>query len=59
MNAKPRQSPTPLWHQPSPAGPPAPGYDAWLKTELAKGEAQLDAGQSTALGAVRKEFGLE
>jgi hypothetical protein len=38
---------------------PVPGYDAWLTGELAAGIADLDAGKTTPLADVRKEFGLE
>jgi hypothetical protein len=38
---------------------PVPGYDAWLAGELTTGIADLNAGKTTPLAEVRKEFGLE
>lgn len=57
MNKPAAPLPSALW-TPTDATP-APGYDAWLKTELAAGTADLDAGKLTPLSDIRKEFGLE
>lgn len=49
-----------LWHQPSnPAATPVDGYDIYLRADLAIGTADLDAGGTTPLEEVRKEFDLE
>jgi hypothetical protein len=39
--------------------PPVAGYEAWLAEDIAAGVADLDAGKTTPLADVRKEFGLE
>jgi hypothetical protein len=38
---------------------PEPGYEAYVREKVAKGIAQLDAGEGIPLEDVRKEFGLE
>ncbi len=44
---------------PTSGAPPVAGYDAWLEQDIAAGLADLDAGRTVALPAMRKEFGLE
>ncbi|WP_196053583.1 hypothetical protein [Paracoccus lichenicola] len=45
------------------SGPPgqqaAPGYDEWLKAEIAAGIAELDAGKFMTLEDMKREFGQE
>ncbi|WP_347137701.1 hypothetical protein [Paracoccus sp. SSK6] len=48
------------WLKPSTSdGPAEPGYDEWLTAEIARGIAELDAGRSTPIEDVRREFGQE
>lgn len=54
-----KPAPATLWTPPTEAEPPVPGYDAWLDAELARGLADLDAGKSTPLADLCKEFGHE
>ncbi|NKC10818.1 MAG: hypothetical protein GKR94_00995 [Gammaproteobacteria bacterium] len=43
----------------APDGQPGPGYQAWLKDEIAAGIAQLDAGPSIPAPRVWQDLGLE
>lgn len=44
---------------PSPDDQPEPGYEEWLKAEIAEGIAQLDAGKGIPAEEVWKSLGLE
>ncbi|NKC12418.1 MAG: hypothetical protein GKR94_09505 [Gammaproteobacteria bacterium] len=43
----------------APEEQPEPGYQAWLKDEIAAGSAELDAGQSVPAQQVWRDLGLE
>jgi hypothetical protein len=60
MNKPAKPSDIREWIDP-PSGdePPVPGYDAWLKQDIAAGLADIKAGRVHSLAAIRKEFGLE
>ena len=52
-------TPATLWTMPLADDTPVPGYEAWLEQELTQGLADLDAGRSTPLEELRREFGHE
>lgn len=48
-----------LTQRPSAGDAKAPGYDEWLKAEIAAGAAELDAGKGIPAAEAWKELGLE
>ena len=60
MNKPPDTQPAHQWTAvPATDLSPVAGYDTWLAKDIAAGLADLDAGKTTPLADVRKEFELE